>query len=304
MSRAVQARRHHLKLRLRRCERRRANHQHRNRSDRCRDSNTTTSSPHGAPFRPRRTFSPRDQVSTSASRGRDATVAAPLPTRGRFGELVNSRPLRVEDDGGVGRRGGGAVCGAVFLGGVSAASDLCAVHRRRARRRPPSSRVRATYSSRQVTDCGWGWYVPARRPAGTFTVLVANGNAGDAAWGRRLPERWRTEDSGCSCWTIGAVAESGGPSEEGLARDVRAARQFLIDEGVPGDRLQYDGERLGAAVVAGLATEHLPAGLVCCHRLPTSPRWDRFTARLCPYACAVLSTRHDMSRSTSGLVPR
>ena len=54
----------------------------------------------------------------------------------------------------------------------------------------------------------------------------------------------------------------GSPSEEGLARDVRAARQFLTDEGVPGERLLYYGESLGAAVVAELATEHSPAGLV------------------------------------------
>ena len=54
----------------------------------------------------------------------------------------------------------------------------------------------------------------------------------------------------------------GNPSEEGLARDVRAARQFLLDEGVPGERLLYYGESLGAAVVAELATEHPPAGLL------------------------------------------
>ena len=47
-----------------------------------------------------------------------------------------------------------------------------------------------------------------------------------------------------------------------MARDVRAARQVLIDEGVPGKRLLYYGESLGAAVVAELATEHPPAGLV------------------------------------------
>ncbi len=43
---------------------------------------------------------------------------------------------------------------------------------------------------------------------------------------------------------------------------IRAARQFLTDEGVPGNRLLYYGESLGAAVVAELATEHPPAGLV------------------------------------------
>jgi uncharacterized protein len=54
----------------------------------------------------------------------------------------------------------------------------------------------------------------------------------------------------------------GSPSEEGLALDVRAARDFLIEAGVPADRLLYFGESLGAAVVTELATEHPPAGLV------------------------------------------
>jgi hypothetical protein len=36
------------------------------------------------------------------------------------------------------------------------------------------------YSSRQSDELRLGtWYVPARRPACTFTVLVASGNAGD-----------------------------------------------------------------------------------------------------------------------------
>ncbi|MGH2202153.1 hypothetical protein ACQ1ZM_15430, partial [Enterococcus faecalis] len=53
------------------------------------------------------------------------------------------------------------------------------------------------------------------------------------------------------------------PSEEGLARDVRAARDFLLgDAGVPECRLLYLGESLGAAVVTELAAEHPPAGLV------------------------------------------
>ena len=54
----------------------------------------------------------------------------------------------------------------------------------------------------------------------------------------------------------------GRPSEEGLAQDVRAAHRFLTDEGEPGERLLYYGESLGAAVVAELATQHQPAGLV------------------------------------------
>jgi len=45
--------------------------------------------------------------------------------------------------------------------------------------------------------------------------------------------------------------------------DARAAYRFLVDEeGVPPERLLYYGESLGAAVVAELAVEHPPAGLV------------------------------------------
>ena len=55
----------------------------------------------------------------------------------------------------------------------------------------------------------------------------------------------------------------GHPSELGLARDVRAAHQFLVGEvGVRANRILYFGESLGAAVITELATEHPPAGLV------------------------------------------
>jgi uncharacterized protein len=107
------------------------------------------------------------------------------------------------------------------------------------------------------------WYIPASGPAGTFTVLVANGNAGDRSLRAPLARALANQGLGVLLFDYrGYGGNPGSPSEEGLARDVRAARQFLINEGVPDDRLQYYGESLGAAVVAELATEHPPAGLV------------------------------------------
>jgi alpha-beta hydrolase superfamily lysophospholipase len=107
------------------------------------------------------------------------------------------------------------------------------------------------------------WYVPARGAAGIFTVLVANGNAGDRSLRAPLARALANQGFGVLLFDYrGYGRNPGGPSEEGLARDVRAARQFLTDEGVPGERLLYYGESLGAAVVAELATEHPPAGLV------------------------------------------
>jgi uncharacterized protein len=107
------------------------------------------------------------------------------------------------------------------------------------------------------------WYVPARGPAGGFTILVANGNAGDRSLRAPLARALSNQGFGVLLFDYrGFGGNPGSPSEQGLAQDVRAARHFLIEEGVPGNRLLYYGESLGAAVVAELATEHPPAGLV------------------------------------------
>jgi uncharacterized protein len=60
------------------------------------------------------------------------------------------------------------------------------------------------------------WYVPARGPAGTFTVLVANGNAGDRSLRASLARALADKGLGCCCSTIGAMAETrGAPAGKG-----------------------------------------------------------------------------------------
>jgi alpha-beta hydrolase superfamily lysophospholipase len=107
------------------------------------------------------------------------------------------------------------------------------------------------------------WYLPAPA-AGAPAVLVANGNGGSRAL--RAPLARALAEQGLSVLLFdyrGYGGNPGSPSEQGLARDVRAARRYLLeDAGVPHDRLLYFGESLGAAVVTELATEHPPAGLV------------------------------------------
>ncbi|SNR62219.1 alpha/beta hydrolase [Blastococcus mobilis] len=117
-----------------------------------------------------------------------------------------------------------------------------------------------------VTDDGLelgAWYLPGPT-AGSAAVLVANGNGGHR--GMRAPLARALRDAGLAVLLFdyrGYAGNPGSPTEEGLARDVRAARRFLVeDAGVPTDRLLYFGESLGAAVVTELATEHPPAGLV------------------------------------------
>jgi len=108
------------------------------------------------------------------------------------------------------------------------------------------------------------WFVPARQPDRGLTVLVANGNAGDRSV--RAPLAEALAQAGLSVLLFdyrGYGGNPGSPSEEGLARDVRAARAYLTEERrVPQERLLYFGESLGTAVVTDLATEHPPAGLL------------------------------------------
>ena len=107
------------------------------------------------------------------------------------------------------------------------------------------------------------WYLPAAAPDAP-AVLVANGNGGHR--GMRAPLARALNEQGLAVLLFdyrGYGGNPGSPSEDGLALDVRAAREFLLREAkVPPERLLYFGESLGAAVVTELATEHPPAGLV------------------------------------------
>jgi uncharacterized protein len=118
-----------------------------------------------------------------------------------------------------------------------------------------------------VTDDGLelgAWFVPATAADRGVTVLVAGGNAGDRSL--RAPLARALAGRGLSVLLFdyrGYGGNPGSPSEQGLARDVRAAYRFLVEQAqVPPDRLLYFGESLGAAVVTELATERPPAGLV------------------------------------------
>jgi fermentation-respiration switch protein FrsA (DUF1100 family) len=108
------------------------------------------------------------------------------------------------------------------------------------------------------------WLVPAEEPRRNIAVLVANGNAGDRSV--RAPLARALAARGMSVLLFdyrGYGGNPGDPTEVGLARDVRAAYDFLAEErGVPADRMLYFGESLGAAVVVELATEHQPGGIV------------------------------------------
>ena len=71
------------------------------------------------------------------------------------------------------------------------------------------------------------WYLPGR--PGSAAVLVANGNAGDRS--ARAPLARALAGHGLSVLLFdyrGYGGNAGNPTEEGLVRDVRAAREFLV----------------------------------------------------------------------------
>jgi fermentation-respiration switch protein FrsA (DUF1100 family) len=107
------------------------------------------------------------------------------------------------------------------------------------------------------------WFVRPTRAA-EATVLVAGGNGGNRAG--RAPLAAQLARAGLAVLTFdyrGYGGNPGDPSEAGLALDVRAAYRFLVeDRRVPPERILFYGESLGCAVVAELALEHPPVGLL------------------------------------------
>lgn len=108
-----------------------------------------------------------------------------------------------------------------------------------------------------------GWFVPAEGdPRGW--VLVAQGNGGNRML--RAPLARSLSARGFSVMLFdyrGYGSNPGSPHEEGLHRDVTAARAYLESRpGVDPDRIVLFGESLGAAVVARSAVEDPPAAVV------------------------------------------
>lgn len=103
------------------------------------------------------------------------------------------------------------------------------------------------------------WFLP---PSGTCqaSVLVAHGNGGNRGDRVDLARALGAQGFGVLLFDYRGYAEnSGSPSETGLARDVRAARDFLAAVGGP---IIYLGESLGTGVVSELALTDPPAALV------------------------------------------
>jgi fermentation-respiration switch protein FrsA (DUF1100 family) len=108
-----------------------------------------------------------------------------------------------------------------------------------------------------------GWFVPASE-AGSTTVIVFNGNAGNRAY--RADIASRLSEAGLAVLLFdyrGFGGNPGSPTEEGLAADAKAAHDYVLSRrDVDPSRIVYFGESLGSGVAVRLAVDHPPRALV------------------------------------------
>jgi fermentation-respiration switch protein FrsA (DUF1100 family) len=97
---------------------------------------------------------------------------------------------------------------------------------------------------------------------GAPVVVVFNGNAGNRGGRAMLAARLVDRELGVLLFDYrGYGGNPGSPTEEGLARDARAAADFVVKR-APGHPVVYFGESLGAAVAVELAASRPPAALI------------------------------------------
>jgi uncharacterized protein len=109
-----------------------------------------------------------------------------------------------------------------------------------------------------------GWFVPATTTTPEGTVIVFNGNAGNRSYRAELAQQFARDGYSTLLFDYRGYGGNGGaPSEDGLARDARAARRYVASRpGVDPRRIIYFGESLGAAVAVSLTVDEPPQALI------------------------------------------
>ena len=109
-----------------------------------------------------------------------------------------------------------------------------------------------------------GWFVRATATASPFTVIVFNGNGGNRAYRASLAAALAQRGIKTLLFDYrGYGGNSGTPTEEGLARDARAALDYVAGrQDVDPDRIVYFGESLGGSVAVRLAVDRQPRAMI------------------------------------------
>lgn len=134
---------------------------------------------------------------------------------------------------------------------------------------PALSGLRSVEEVSFPTDDGLelhAWFVSPSSASGParFTVIVFNGNAGNRGMRGPLAAEFAKHGIATLLFDYRGYGENAGaPTEAGLVRDARAAREYVARRpDVDSQRVVYFGESLGAAVAVQLAAESAPFALV------------------------------------------
>ena len=108
------------------------------------------------------------------------------------------------------------------------------------------------------------WFVPAAAPPNRGVVVVFNGNAGNRSFRADLARGFAAQGLATLLFDYrGYGGNAGAPSEEGLALDAVAAREYLdTRRDIDRRAIVYFGESLGSGVAVRLALTHPPRALV------------------------------------------
>ncbi|MDH3700087.1 MAG: alpha/beta hydrolase [Alphaproteobacteria bacterium] len=108
----------------------------------------------------------------------------------------------------------------------------------------------------------YSWWRPPQR-ADKATIVYFHGNAGHIGDRAFKVRAYLDEGYGVMMVSYRYNAGNGGkPSEDGLYEDGRSAYNFVLETGVPRDRIVLYGESLGSGVATKLATENKVAAVV------------------------------------------
>ena len=108
------------------------------------------------------------------------------------------------------------------------------------------------------------WFVPPTAPSNRGVVVVFNGNAGNRSYRADLARGFCARGLATLLFDYrGYSGNPGAPTEEGLALDAVAAREYLdTRRDIDHRAIVYFGESLGAGVAVRLALSHPPRALV------------------------------------------
>lgn len=170
----------------------------------------------------------------------------------------------------------------------------------------PPKEQRATTPGYQLvsyrTDDGLTLKAGYRAPAkGMPTVLFFHGNGAD--WQSGAFASQALTDAGYGVFAAeyrGYQGNSGTPDEQGLYRDGRAARDWLVRQGVDADSLVIIGNSIGSGVAVQLASEVRPAALILISPFASLTRAAKARMPWLPVGL-LLRDRYDNERKVGGL---